>query len=52
MDYATTTDRLMASSCTSCAVVQDKSAYWVPALYFTPDGQTYEMVPLKGGLVV
>ncbi|KAK5308838.1 hypothetical protein LTR70_010778 [Exophiala xenobiotica] len=43
---------LMAAVCTSCSVVQDKSAYWVPTLYFTPDNRTFSMVPQRGDMVV
>jgi hypothetical protein len=43
---------LLASDCTSCAVVQDKSAYWTPALYFVrPDG-TADVVNQVGGTLV
>ena len=41
----------MSSDCTSCSVVQDKSAYWVPALYFTTNNKTFDLVPQIGGLV-
>ncbi|GME26388.1 putative wsc domain protein [Neofusicoccum parvum] len=40
------------SGCSSCTVIQDKSSYWVPQLYFAnvafeeiPDATTYELVP-------
>ncbi|KAI0380846.1 hypothetical protein F5Y04DRAFT_92880 [Hypomontagnella monticulosa] len=47
-----TYDDLMAGSCTSCAVKQDKSAYWTPALYFQ-DSETkeFEIVPQVGGML-
>ena len=42
---------LIASSGTSCAVSQDKSAYWTPALYFIGvDGKT-ELVEQVGGML-
>jgi len=47
------TKDLLAGSCTSCQVSQDKSAYWHPALYFE-DASTgqYELVNQVGGLSV
>ncbi|KAI2609230.1 hypothetical protein GGR54DRAFT_632982 [Hypoxylon sp. NC1633] len=47
-----TYDDLMGGSCTSCAVKQDKSAYWTPALYFQ-DSETkeFEIVPQVGGML-
>lgn len=43
---------LMAGDCTSCAVEEDKSAYWTPVLYFQ-DGSTgeFEVVGMSGGLL-
>ena len=43
---------LMAGNCTSCAVKQDMSAYWHPALYFR-DAATgeFELVPQIGGML-
>lgn len=38
-------------NCTSCAVTQDKSAYWHPALYFRHDNGSYELVPQTGGML-
>ncbi|KAI1771898.1 hypothetical protein F4818DRAFT_444896 [Hypoxylon cercidicola] len=47
-----TFDDLAGGSCTSCAVKQDKSAYWTPALYFQ-DGETgdFDIVPQVGGML-
>ncbi|KAI8960132.1 hypothetical protein F5Y11DRAFT_279737 [Daldinia sp. FL1419] len=47
-----TYDELMQGSCSSCAVKQDKSAYWTPALYFQ-DSETkeFEIVPQVGGML-
>ncbi|KAL7625340.1 hypothetical protein AAE478_004556 [Parahypoxylon ruwenzoriense] len=43
---------LMGGSCTSCAVKQDKSAYWTPALYFQDaETQEFEIVPQVGGML-
>lgn len=47
-----TNDDLKNGNCTSCAVSQDKSGYWFPALYFQDDKtQKFEMVEQVGGLL-
>ncbi|KAI0490552.1 hypothetical protein F4859DRAFT_12105 [Xylaria cf. heliscus] len=45
-------DDLVNGDCTSCAVKQDKSAYWTPAMYFL-DSATgeYSPVPQVGGML-
>ncbi|KAI1352157.1 hypothetical protein F5Y01DRAFT_100682 [Xylaria sp. FL0043] len=47
-----TYDDLVSGDCTSCAVKQDKSAYWTPAMYFL-DSATGEFspVPQVGGML-
>ncbi|KAJ9240277.1 hypothetical protein DTO169E5_4065 [Paecilomyces variotii] len=45
-------DSLMNSECTSCAVTQDKSAYWAPGLYFIYQNGTAELVQQEGGMLV
>ncbi|KAE8384781.1 hypothetical protein BDV23DRAFT_188874 [Aspergillus alliaceus] len=42
---------LRDSSCTSCAVTQDRSAYWTPALYFVHENGDSELVPQVGGML-
>ena len=42
----------MSSECTSCAVKEDKSVYWTPALYFEGDDGKTELVEQVGGLLV
>ncbi|THC89558.1 hypothetical protein EYZ11_010992 [Aspergillus tanneri] len=42
---------LKDSSCTSCAVTQDKSAYWTPALYFMYENGDTELVEQVGGML-
>lgn len=42
---------LMSGNCTSCGVVQDRSAYWTPALYFMHANGTAELVPEVGGML-
>ncbi|EEH23233.1 hypothetical protein PABG_05444 [Paracoccidioides brasiliensis Pb03] len=47
-----TTDDLLNSHCTSCAIKQDKSIYWTPGTYFKyPNGET-ELVEQVGGMLV
>ncbi|KAH7021729.1 hypothetical protein B0J12DRAFT_773717 [Macrophomina phaseolina] len=48
----TTYPDLLASNCTSCAAVQDKSAYWTPSLMFVHADGTTEVLPQKGGMLV
>ncbi|KFY06255.1 hypothetical protein V492_08098 [Pseudogymnoascus sp. VKM F-4246] len=45
-------DDLLAGDCTSCAVKEDKSAYWTPPLYFksAATGQ-YKIVEQMGGML-
>jgi hypothetical protein len=42
---------LRESSCTSCAVTQDMSAYWTPALYFMHTNGSAELVEEVGGML-
>jgi hypothetical protein len=45
-------DALQAGDCTSCAVTQDKSAYWTPALYFVNEATgKYTLVNQVGGML-
>ncbi|KAF7594043.1 hypothetical protein BBP40_010321 [Aspergillus hancockii] len=44
-------DSLRDSSCTSCAVTQDRSAYWHPALYFQHENGDTEIVNQVGGML-
>lgn len=39
------------SSCTSCGVKEDHSAYWTPALYFQYSNGTTVMVDQVGGML-
>lgn len=48
---STDTQILRESSCTSCAVEQDKSAYWTPALYFMHANGSAELVEEVGGML-
>ena len=51
-NFDSTGASLMESSCSSCAVTQDRSAYWTPPLYFLDDNGTYTLVPQVGGMTV
>lgn len=42
---------LRESSCTSCAVRQDMSAYWTPALYFMHANGSAQLVEEVGGML-
>lgn len=46
-----TFDSLVHSTCTSCQVKQDKSAYWTPTLNFMYDNGTTVMVEQNGGML-
>ncbi|KAK2767931.1 hypothetical protein FQN53_006411 [Emmonsiellopsis sp. PD_33] len=45
-------DMLLQSDCTSCAILEDKSAYWTPGTYFQYANGTTELVPQVGGMLV
>lgn len=44
-------DDVMSSECTSCAVKQDLSVYWTPALYFQHEDGQVELVKQVGGML-
>lgn len=46
-----TSDDLLASECTSCAVDKDRSVYWTPLLYFRHSNGTFEKVTQVGGML-
>ena len=48
VDVNSNYDSLRQSSCTSCAVGADRSAYWTPILYYRHANGTYEEVPNDG----
>lgn len=44
---------LRNSTCTSCHINQDKSAYWVPQLYYqNPNNGSFEDVPTIGAMTI
>lgn len=47
----TTSDDLLASNCTSCAIDKDHSVYWTPVLYFHHANGTFEKVTQVGGML-
>ncbi|KAI1917975.1 hypothetical protein LOZ61_000089 [Ophidiomyces ophidiicola] len=48
----TSSEDLLGSSCTSCEVAQDKSAYWTPSLYFIHESGKAELVDQTGGMLI
>ncbi len=46
-----TSDDLLASNCTSCAIDRDHSVYWTPLLYFRHSNGTFEKVTQVGGML-
>ena len=46
-----TSDDLLASNCTSCAIDKDRSVYWTPLLYFQHTNGTFERVTQVGGML-
>ncbi|KAL1632592.1 hypothetical protein SLS56_003491 [Neofusicoccum ribis] len=42
---------LVSSSCTSCQVTQDNSAYWTPSMHFIYTNGTTVVVPQVGGML-
>ena len=45
---SSTYDSLQSSSCTSCEIEKDLSAYWTPLLYYAHANGTFEEVPNTG----
>ncbi|KAF1935119.1 hypothetical protein EJ02DRAFT_362211, partial [Clathrospora elynae] len=43
---------LVQSNCTTCAVLEDMSAYWTPPLMFFHTNGTIEIVPQIGGMLI
>lgn len=42
---------LMQSTCTSCQVLQDLSAYWTPVMYFEDTSGNFNIVSQTGGML-
>lgn len=45
-------DDLLDSNCTSCSILQDKSAYWTPRMYFQHQNGSFESAATVGGMTV
>jgi len=43
---------LLNSTCSSCQVKQDRSAYWTPAMYFQDEAGNFHVVNQMGGMLV
>ncbi|PWW76934.1 hypothetical protein C7212DRAFT_279251 [Tuber magnatum] len=43
---------LLKSTCSSCQVKQDRSAYWTPVLYFQDEAGKFNIVNQTGGMLV
>lgn len=43
-----TTASLQTSTCSSCEIQADKSAYWTPQLYYSHSNGSFEEVPNEG----
>lgn len=48
---SSTYEDVTGADCTSCAVTQDKSVYWTPAMYFKHEDGTFELVSQTGGML-
>ncbi|KAJ2902906.1 glyoxal oxidase precursor [Zalerion maritima] len=48
LGFDSTADQIRDASCTSCAVPEDKSGYWQPALYFEHANGSIEYVSIQG----
>jgi hypothetical protein len=46
--FTTNFDQMRASTCSSCPIKKDLSAYWTPKLYFIAEDGTFEDVPQAG----
>ena len=51
INLESTYDELVASDCTTCKVSADKSAYWIPGLYYQFPNGSFQSVD-HGGMLV
>lgn len=51
-DQSSTFESLRAADCTTCTVQEDRSAYWVPQLYYVRSDGQYQAVKQVGGVTV
>ncbi|KAF1352900.1 hypothetical protein EJ07DRAFT_135228 [Lizonia empirigonia] len=52
LSFSSSYDSLVQSNCTTCAVLDDMSAYWTPPLMFSHRNGTIEIVPQVGGMLI
>lgn len=52
LNFSSSYDSLVQSDCTTCAVLEDMSAYWTPPLMFSHINGTIEIVPQVGGMLM
>jgi hypothetical protein len=52
LDFSSSYEGLVQSNCTTCAVLEDMSAYWTPPLMFSHTNGTIEIVPQIGGMLM
>ncbi|KAF1352923.1 hypothetical protein EJ07DRAFT_135293 [Lizonia empirigonia] len=52
LNFSSSYDSLVQSNCTTCAVLEDMSAYWTPPLMFSHTNGTIEIVPQIGGMLM
>ena len=52
LNFSSSYEGLVQSNCTTCAVLEDMSAYWTPPLMFSHTNGTIEIVPQIGGMLM
>jgi hypothetical protein len=52
LSFSSSYEGLIQSNCTTCAVLEDMSAYWTPPLMFSHTNGTIEIVPQIGGMLM
>jgi hypothetical protein len=52
LNFSSSYESLVQSNCTTCAVLEDMSAYWTPPLMFFHVNGTIEIVPQIGGMLM
>jgi hypothetical protein len=52
LNFSSSYEGLVQSNCTTCAVLEDMSAYWTPSLMFSHANGTIEIVPQIGGMLM
>lgn len=52
LNFSSSYEGLVQSNCTTCAVLEDMSAYWTPPLMFSHTNGTIKIVPQIGGMLM